>query len=1091
MSDGDARTILNVNSDEAFLSAKRKILTRAGHRVHDAKYGEEALRLAAATMPDLVLVGMRLPDISGTEVCRRLKADPATKHIMVLHISAGEIDGSAGTQAHDGGADGYLTEPVRAGELIAVVNALLRPDSRGVENRESAAKLSLETADSRQTERQPHEVEQSEDRLRELRERLQYALDSADMVAWDWNPDTDVMIQSSNACRILGLPEDTALRTGKDYFALMHQDDQPRVVAAIQRALREGQDYREEFRVVLADGSVRWVADRGRVTISDRGKAVRMNGVIRDITELKMRDIAVHESEARFRAMFHQAAVGMCLISPEGHLLQVNQKLCVLLGEEAEDLIHRRLLDLTHPSDRPHNQTSMNRLLLGGAADMSIEQRLIRRDGRSVWVSMYLALLCDAGGRLEHVIGVIQDIDERKRAEEALQYQLNLNKIITDNTPSMLFMMDTEGRATFINPAMEQITGYGRDELIGQIVHEKVHHTKPDGTPYPVEECPLERALPFQNRLIGYEDQFIRKDGTFFPVRCSARPILQDGVLIGTVVDVQDITHQKQTEEALRESEARFRNMADTAPAMLWKTNASGSCVFLSRAWYEFVGQASDTGLDHSRFLPIHPDDRERVQRLIHAATSKREPFSVDYRVRRADGEYRWASDSGRPRVSGAGEFQGYIGSMIDITERKQAEKQLHLLNAGLERRITDRTRDLVHSQNRLRKLASDLSIAEERERRRVAGELHDYLAQLLVATRMKLSQGRQARSATKQSEVFAEVDHMLDQSLTYTRTLVAQLSPPVLHEFGLAAALKWLGDQMPRHGLTVDSRLEAPTLDLTENQAVLLFQSVRELLLNIVKHAATDRAWLELGLRNGQLNLTVKDEGQGFDASALKEASVFKNVFGLFSIRERMESLGGRVEVTSRVGRGTCVKLLMPLMPRSTNPELGMLDEKLPETGGVARRRAHADVACLSDSEAADFNLHDTEFEENATTRVLLVDDHAMVRQGLRSLLENHRDVEVVEEAGDGLQAIALAEKLRPDVVVMDLSLPSVDGVEATRRICAAHPSIVVIGLSVHQSRHVEEAIKAAGAAAFLTKDCAVDQLYEAMSAAMMARST
>ena len=105
--------------------------------------------------------------------------------------------------------------------------------------------------------------------------------------------------------------------------------------------------------------------------------------------------------------------------------------------------------------------------------------------------------------------------------------------------------------------------------------------------------------------------------------------------------------------------------------------------------------------------------------------------------------------------------------------------------------------------------------------------------------------------------------------------------------------------------------------------------------------------------------------------------------------------------------------------------------------------------------------------------------------------MLENHRDVEVVEEAGDGLQAIGLAEKLRPDVVVMDLSLPSVDGVEATRRICAAHPSIVVIGLSVHQSRHVEEAIKAAGAAAFLTKDCAVDQLYEAMNSAMMARST
>jgi len=122
---------------------------------------------------------------------------------------------------------------------------------------------------------------------------------------------------------------------------------------------------------------------------------------------------------------------------------------------------------------------------------------------------------------------------------------------------------------------------------------------------------------------------------------------------------------------------------------------------------------------------------------------------------------------------------------------------------------------------------------------------------------------------------------------------------------------------------------------------------------------------------------------------------------------------------------------------------------------------------------------------------RVLLVDDHAMVREGLRSLLENHQDVEVVAEAGDGLEAIALVDQHRPDVVVMDLSLPSLDGVEATRRICLAHPATVVIGLSVHQSRHMEEAIRRAGAASYLTKDCAVDQLYEAMSSAMMARSS
>jgi PAS domain S-box-containing protein len=888
--------------------------------------------------------------MSGTEVCRLLKENRTTAGAMVLLVAAGETAARHKAGNLDGGADGYLNEPVEPGELVASVHALLRLHSREAENRRLTEQLARETTQREQAQQHLREIEeryrliaemaqqgmwlidqhghtvfanrrmvemlrcsreeigartlydfcfpgdraqareritghgagssaqfefqfrrmdgtcllalgevrslqaggtqpatlalfaditarkQAEDRLRESRERLQYALDSADMVAWDWTPDTDTLIQSANAPRVMGLPEGVTLRTGKEYFAMIHQEDQPRVVAAIHRAFRERTDYHEEFRLISGEASTRWVADRGRVMDGETGKGARMTGVIRDITGLKMREMAVRESEERFRAIFHQAAVGMCLFSPEGHLLQVNQKLCALLGEEADSLLHRTLLDLTHPDDRARNQQSMSRLLLGGVADVSIEQRLVQRGGQSLWVSIYLALLWDVGGRLEHVIGVIQDIDERKRAEEAL----------------------------------------------------------------------------------------------------------------------------------------------------------------------------------------------------------------------------------------------------------RESERELHRLNADLEHRVAGRTRELVHSQNRLRKLASDLSVAEERERRRVAGELHDYLAQLLVATRMKLNQARHARSAARQSEMLSEVDEMLDQSLTYTRTLVAQLSPPVLHEFGLAAALKWLGEQMPRHGLSVDSAIDSRPLNLTENQAVLLFQSARELLLNVVKHAGTGRASLQLKSHGGELRLTVKDQGCGFEPSLLKETAASHNAFGLFSIRERMESLGGRFEVVTRPGHGTSVTLAMPLSGDEKSAEFKMLSAELAaaETPNCSARRPEV-------TDNTDLSIQRSALRQHAKVRVVLVDDHAMVRQGLRSLLENHRDVEVVAEAGDGLQAIALTETLCPDVVVMDLSLPQLDGVEATRRICLTHPATVVIGLSVHESRHMEQAIKTAGAAAFLTKDCAVDQLYEAINSAMMARSS
>jgi PAS domain S-box-containing protein len=878
----------------------------------------------------------------------------------------------------------------------------------------------------------------------------------------------------------LGLPEGTTLQTGKEYFAMIHQEDQPRVVAAIQRTLREGNDYQEEFRLVLADGSVRWVADRGRVAANDNGKATRMTGVIRDVTELKMREIAVCESEARFRAIFHQAAVGMCLISPEGHLLQINQNLCALLGEDAEDLLHRKLLDLTHPEDRERNQRSMGSLLLGGVTDVSIEQRLLRQDGRSLWVSIYLALLWDAGGRLEHVIGVIQDIDERKRAEEALRESDRRFREMIDALPAAIYTTDVEGRLTHFNPAAVELSG--RTPQLGTdhwCVTWKLY--RPDGTPLSHDECPMAIALK-ENRIVrGAETIAERPDGTriwFMPYPTPLRD--SEGRVVGGINMLVDVTERKQAEDALRESESRFRNLADTAPAILWKADVSGSCTFLSRGWYDFTGQPPDSGLGHGWRDAIHPEDQERIRRVFHAAIRQREPFSMDYRLRRADGTYRWANDNGRPRFSESAELQGYIGSVIDITERKQAEDQLHLLNADLERRVAGRTRELLHSQNRLRNLASDLSIAEERERRRVAGELHDYLAQLLVATRMKLNQARHARSAAKQSDVLGEVDQMLDQSLTYTRTLVAQLSPPILHEFGLPAALKWLGEQMPRQGLTVRSTVDPGPVDLTENQAVLLFQSARELLLNVVKHAGTDRATLQLKFKEGELRLAVIDQGHGFDTALMKEAAASHNAFGLFSIRERMESLGGRLEVAARPGEGTSVTMIMPLTPQAASTANGELRTMNDELARTAEKEGHSA-----------FSIQNSASQKSAAIRVLLVDDHAMMRQGLRSLLENHQDVEVVAEAGDGLQAVALAEQHRPDVVVMDLSLPSLDGVEATRRICLAHPPTVVIGLSVHQSRHIEEAIRRAGAVSYLTKDCAVDQLYEAMSSAMLARSS
>lgn len=395
-----------------------------------------------------------------------------------------------------------------------------------------------------------------------------------------------------------------------------------------------------------------------------------------------------------------------------------------------------------------------------------------------------------------------------------------------------------------------------------------------------------------------------------------------------------------------------------------------------------------------------------------------------------------------------------------DITEQK-------VIEAELDRRVADRTQELVDSQQKLRTLAADLSLAEGRVRKTLARELHDYLAQLLIVVRMKLAHiSREARESATLLPLIDDVDKVLDEAITYTRSLMAELNPPIL-EFGLEMGLKWLADKFKSHHLQV-SVVVPDTLNvhLSETHTAFLFQCVRELLMNVVKHAKTETATIVLTHDAKTLSLQVSDEGKGFGPASIPSRLATDQgltQFGLFSIRERTEALGGRFEVRSAPHQGTHAKLIIPLSELAPAPPGPQVTERPP----VPKKQAS-----LTDG--------------GTGLRVLLVEDHAMVREGLRGILEGYSDFSVVGEAVDGEDAIVQTERLTPDVVVMDVNLPKLDGISATRQIKAAFPKTIIIGLSVHQASQVEAAFKEAGGAAYVTKDAAAVSLYEAIRQAV-----
>ncbi len=271
--------------------------------------------------------------------------------------------------------------------------------------------------------------------------------------------------------------------------------------------------------------------------------------------------------------------------------------------------------------------------------------------------------------------------------------------------------------------------------------------------------------------------------------------------------------------------------------------------------------------------------------------------------------------------------FDVLVRQAADLIDRKQvmdalreSEARFRGLNDELEQRVVERTQELMESQERLRALAAEFNLTEHRERTRLATELHDHLAQMLIYGRMKLAQVKQIPDLIPRcTELIKETDDVLTRSLHYTQTLIADLSPPELREFGLVAALRWLAAQMQKYELTVHIEAPAsPEPSMAEDRAVLLFQSVRELLINITKHAQTDQATVTVRCHKGILRLEVQDQGCGFDllyAATSMSADTTSSRFGLFSIRERMKALGGSFDMESVGGKGTTATLILPLV--------------------------------------------------------------------------------------------------------------------------------------------------------------------------------
>lgn len=549
-----------------------------------------------------------------------------------------------------------------------------------------------------------------------------------------------------------------------------------------------------------------------------------------------------------------------------------------------------------------------------------------------------------------------------------------------------------------------------------------------------------------------------------------ARPVTNHGrgELLGELRRLRrggaaDVDEARAILDALRDSEARLSLAHEAAGIGTWDLDVQMGVAQWSEGLRHLFGvNASTMEPTIDNFLKlVHPEDRAQVEQTLRTKLDTRGDYRDEYRIVRPDGQVRWVTCRWRVQEAGPDKPLRVYGVCIDVTDLKLAQRKLQELNASLN----DRTREAEERSKQLRRLTIELSQAEHRERRRLAQVLHDNLQQTLFAATVRLRIARDTRNFTEARNQVRQSMKLLEEALRESRSLTAELSPAVLHDLGLAAAIAWLAQQIhAKHGMAVEVHADRDADPADENLASLLFQAAREFLFNAVKHANVKTANIELiRLRDRRIALTISDRGAGFNPSKLKQGS--GNTFGLSTLRERVGLMEGKVEIDSAPGKGTRIRVTV------TEPAGSALAGEPSESydAPAARPRVKKGHA--------------------GRIRVVLADDHKIVRAGLASLLASQPDIQIVGEAGDGLAAVELARTGGVDVVLMDVSMPRLNGIEATERITRACPGVAVIGLSMHEEQTLAVAMRDAGADAYLTKGGPLGPLVTAIRKAAAAR--
>jgi PAS domain S-box-containing protein len=460
-----------------------------------------------------------------------------------------------------------------------------------------------------------------------------------------------------------------------------------------QHVVPHGRSHVYEKEYIRKDGTVIAVELKVFLLRNSDGEPEAMWSIVRDISERKRA-----ENQLRIAATAFESREGTMVTDAKQVILQVNSAFTAITGYSAEEAIGKKppLLQ-SGRHDEAFYAAMWESIHRTGGWEGDIWNR--RKSGEVYPEHLTISAVKDAHGIVTHYVAIFSDITEKRRTEEEL-------RTFFDLIPELVCVASIDGRFLKINRMWQEALGYTEQEILATPFLDLIHPDDRDATMQEVQRQLADKAtMHFVNR-------YRCKDGSYRWLEWGAAPAVDGQMLFAAA---RDITERRQLDRKLQENEQHFRTLANGGSALIWTAGQDKLCDYFNEPWLRFTGRSLEQELGNGWTSGLHPDDADRCLDTYHTAFDQRRPFSMEYRLRHADGSFRWLRDDGNPRYDSHGEFLGYIGFCVDITAQKELAAELERHRHRLEELVDARTRELAQANAALGVEIAKLRKAEER----------------------------------------------------------------------------------------------------------------------------------------------------------------------------------------------------------------------------------------------------------------------------------------------------------------------------------------------------------------------------------------